>query len=257
LRQEIIGRGLLAILASNPNNPIGKTIHGNELAAWVSVARELDCTLLLDEFYSHYIWTDSLSDTEGMSSAARYVEDVNQDPVVIFDGLTKNWRYPGWRCTWTVGPKSVIEAVTSVGSFLDGGGSRPLQRAAASIITPEHAASETRAIRQAFGKKREFMLRRTRALGMALDREPDGTFYIWARVDGLPESISDGMSFFRAAIKQKVITVPGEFFDVNPGKRRPGCRSRFAGYVRLSFGPDLACLEKGMDSLTRMIGAAR
>ena len=45
-------------------------------------------------------------------------------------GLTKNWRYPGWRTTWVLGPRSVIEAVTSSGSFLDGGGSRPLQRAA-------------------------------------------------------------------------------------------------------------------------------
>ncbi len=28
------------------------------------------------------------------------------------------------------------------------------------------------------------------------------------------------MGFFRAALEHKVITVPGEFFDVNPGKRR-------------------------------------
>jgi aspartate/methionine/tyrosine aminotransferase len=41
-----------------------------------------------------------------MESAARYVEDVDRDPVVLFDGLTKNWRYPGWRITWTVGPKA-------------------------------------------------------------------------------------------------------------------------------------------------------
>ena len=57
--------------------------------------------------------------------SARYVDDVDEDPVVIMDGLTKNWRYPGWRTTWVVGPRSVIDAVTSSGSFLDGGGSRP------------------------------------------------------------------------------------------------------------------------------------
>ena len=45
---------------------------------------------------------------------------------MIVDGLTKNWRYPGWRVTWTVGPKQVIEAVESAGSFLDGGGTKPL-----------------------------------------------------------------------------------------------------------------------------------
>jgi hypothetical protein len=29
-----------------------------------------------------------------VESVARYVEDVNEDPVVLLDGLTKNWRYP-------------------------------------------------------------------------------------------------------------------------------------------------------------------
>ena len=58
-----------------------------------------------------------------MSLGGRYVEDVDRDPVVLFDGLTKNWRYPGWRCTWVVGPRAVIEAVASTGSFLDGGAS--------------------------------------------------------------------------------------------------------------------------------------
>ena len=78
-----------------------------------------------------------------VESAARYVEDVDRDPVVIFDGLTKNWRYPGWRVTWTVGPKRVIEAVASAGSFLDGGGSKPLQRAAIPLLEDEHVIAET------------------------------------------------------------------------------------------------------------------
>ena len=75
--------------------------RGDELARWVGVARELDCALLIDEFYSHYIWTGRRRRSCRVESAARYVEDVDRDPVVIFDGLTKNWRYPGWRVTWT------------------------------------------------------------------------------------------------------------------------------------------------------------
>jgi hypothetical protein len=52
-----------------------------------------------------------------MESTARYVEDVNKDPVALFDGLTKNWRYTGWRVTWTVGSRSIIDAAASAGSF--------------------------------------------------------------------------------------------------------------------------------------------
>ena len=253
LEREILGRGLSAILLSNPCNPTGRLLAGDALASWVDRARRLDCALLIDEFYSHYIW----SGPEQMVSSAHYVEDVDRDPVVLFDGLTKNWRYPGWRVSWTVAPKSVIEAVASAGSFLDGGGSRPLQRAAAELLTPEHAIAETRAIHETFGKKRELLLGGARRLGLTVDRAPEGTFYIWASVADLPEAISDGMSFFRAALAEKVITVPGEFFDVNPGKRRAGRPSRFRRHVRLSFGPATDTLELALGRLAKMIDAAR
>ena len=41
LRREISGRGLGAMLLSNPCNPTGKAITGPELSSWVATAREL------------------------------------------------------------------------------------------------------------------------------------------------------------------------------------------------------------------------
>jgi aspartate/methionine/tyrosine aminotransferase len=119
-------------------------------------------------------------------SAAEYVEDVERDPVVIFDGLTKNWRYPGWRVTWTVGPSKVIESLASAGSFLDGGGSRPMQQAALQVLTAEHARAEALAIRAAFRKKRDRMIDGLRALGVRFEREPQGTFYCWGNLSNPP-----------------------------------------------------------------------
>jgi N-succinyldiaminopimelate aminotransferase len=252
LRREIQGRGLAALLLSNPCNPTGKLVQGEELSRWVGVARELDCTLLLDEFYSHYIWTGP-PEIVALESAARYVENVDRDPVVLFDGLTKNWRYPGWRITWTVGPKSVIEAVSSAGSFLDGGGNRPLQRAAIPLLSDAHVAAETLAIQNVFRDKRSLLVSRLSKMGVRFDSVSDGTFYGWGSVAGLPPGLNDGMSFFRAALERKVITVPGEFFDVNPGKRRSGARSRFRAHVRFSFGPPRASLELAFDRLETMI----
>ena len=77
-----------------------------------------------------------------------------------------------------------------------------------------------------------------RRAGVRFDLEPEGTFYCWGDISALPPALNDGMSFFRAALERKVICVPGEFFDVNPGKRRSGRPSRFRNYVRFSFGPE-------------------
>lgn len=253
LRREVIGRGLSVLLFSNPCNPMGKLVSGRELAEWVEVGRELDCTLLIDEFYSHYVWTLGEGEPGPMVSAARYVEDVNRDPVVIVDGLTKNWRYPGWRVTWTLGPRDVIEAIESAGSFLDGGGSRPQQRAAVPLMEPDMVLAETRAIRDAFLPKRELMLRRLNDLGMRVFPDPAGTFYVFVSVRDLPEPISDGLDFFRAALDHQVICVPGVFFDVNPGHRRAQRLSRFHQHVRLSFGPNIQEVQRGLDKLEAMI----
>ncbi len=257
LRREVLGRGLSALLLSNPCNPMGKLISGGELADWVAVGRDLDCTLILDEFYSHYVWNFGEGEPGPMVSAARYVEDVDTDPVVIVDGLTKNWRYPGWRVTWTIGPKRVIEAVESAGSFLDGGGSRPQQRAAVDLMHPDLVLAETKAIRETFLPKRELMLRRVHEMGMRISPEPAGTFYAFVSVRDLPEPLADGLAFFRAALDHKVICVPGLFFDVNPGHRRSQRLSRFHQHVRLSFGPSMEEVRRGLDNLETMIRAAR
>ena len=257
LRREILGKGLGAVLVSNPCNPTGKLVRGEALAGWVEAARELDCALLFDEFYSHYVWEGPVGEAAHPVSAAAFVEDVDQDPVVIFDGLTKNWRYPGWRVSWTVGPRQVIEAVSSAGSFLDGGGSHPMQQAAAALVTEAHVRAEHAAIQRVFGAKRRRMIEALEEMGVTIDRYPEGSFYIWGNLAGLPEPLRDGMSFFRAALREQVIVVPGEFFDVNPGRRRPGRVSRFRSHVRFSFGPELETLELGLSRLAEMIARAR
>ncbi len=252
LRREVLGRGLSALLMSNPCNPTGKLVSGEELERWVSVARELDCTLLLDEFYSHYIYRGRPGSLP-IESAARYVKDVDRDPVVIFDGFTNNWRYPGWRITWALGPKNVMERFASAGSFLDGGGSKPLQRAAVPLLELDHVTQETLAIQSTFRDKRDKMISRLERMGVRFDRVPDGTFYAWGNVAALPPPLNEGMGLFRAGLTKKIITVPGEFFDVNPGKRRHNRQSRFRDYVRFSFGPGQETLDRALTRLEELI----
>jgi N-succinyldiaminopimelate aminotransferase len=256
LRKEILGKGLAALLLSNPCNPTGRTLAGSELAAWVATCRALDCSLMLDEFYSHYIWSEPDGKPQRIVSAAAHVEDVDKDPVVIFDGLTKNWRYPGLRISWTVGPKRVIDAVASAGSFLDGGGSRPAQLAAVNLLEESVIEAETQAIARTFASKRTFMLKALQAMGIRIDLAPEGGFYIWGSVENLPPSIADGMKFFRAALPHKVICVPGQFFDINPGHRRMTRASRFERHLRFSFGPAMSVLQTAVQRLETMIHEA-
>lgn len=52
-----------------------------------------------------------MSDCDGTTiSAAENVEDVDEDDVLIIDGLTKRFRLPGWCIAWILGPKEYISA---------------------------------------------------------------------------------------------------------------------------------------------------
>tara|TARA_R110002126_G_scaffold141942_1_gene287392 strand:+ start:3235 stop:4473 length:1239 start_codon:yes stop_codon:yes gene_type:complete len=250
-------QGVSAYLLSNPVNPTGSSMRGDDLARLVALSQTRGLTLLSDEFYSHFVYDVDANGVatpgKGPVSAAAFVDDVEEDPVLIFDGLTKNHRYPGWRIGWVVGPSHLVEATARTASSLDGGPSRPSQRFAMAALEPDRADDETTNLRVRFCEKRNLMIERLTEMGVRFPGVSDSTFYCWGDLSGLPAGMNDGMSFFRKALERKVITVPGEFFDVDPGHRRPG-PSPYRNFMRFSFGPPIQDVRRGLGLLAEMVG---
>ena len=90
-------------------------------------------------------------------------------------------------------------------------------------------------------------------MGFHIDFEPNSTFYLWLDLSSLPEQINDGLNFFHACLKEKVIVVPGIFFDLNPSKRRDLFDSPCHHFIRFSYGPKMDVLRKGLDGFQRVI----
>jgi len=253
VKKDIRTQGLAVILASNPRNPTGQVIRGNNLKELVDISRESTTTVILDEFYSWYIYHDDETNIGKSISSAEYVEDVNSDSVIIVDGLTKNWRLPGWRICWVVGPKNLITALSQSGSFLDGGANHPLQLAAIPLLDPQHVQNERIALQKHFKMKRDHVLKRLKAIGLEVLIPPVATFYIWLSLENLPHPINNGLTFFEELLKEKTIVIPGIFFDINPAHRRDLFSSPCHHSVRLSFGPPLEDLDKGIDAIARVL----
>jgi len=254
LERAIDRHELRAFVVSNPCNPTGNVIRGEDLARYVACGRERGCTMILDEFYSHFVY-DGDAPAAGPVSGAEFVEDVDTDPVLLVDGLTKSFRYPGWRVGWAVGPREMVEVLGRAASAIDGGPSQPIQRAALEVLEPARADQETRALRSVFSRKRSLMVERLRAMGVRITPEPSGTFYVWGTIEDLPAPLNDVETFFRRALERKVLTVPGVFFDVNPGKERRG-PSPYATWMRFSFGPPEDNVRLGLDRLEALVREA-
>jgi len=261
---QIRGRGVGAVLMSNPCNPTGQSIEGKALAEYVRVARDNGATVIMDEFYSHYYYdgtnvdpvdggADDDSNWPKTVSSAAYVDDVNVDPIVIINGMTKNWRCPGFRVCWIVAPKAVVELLGSAGSFLDGGANGPLQKLSVPLMDLDFIRRDTWALQRHFRKKRDFFLPALEGLGIKVSWKPTATFYVWADLSGLPPPLNDCLVFMEACVRNNVVCVPGVFFDVNPRGSRHLKKSSCISHVRFSYGPPMRNLQLGIMYMKKII----
>lgn len=247
-------------------------------------------TLIFDEFYAGYRY-DNGCDGSTISAASNVI-DVDRDDVILIDGLTKRFRLPGWRVAWLVGPKDFIKALSSCGSYLDGGCNVPFQEAAVAMLEPARVRKEMASLQTHFKavcfftvivpvkpiflffklillklQKRDYVLKRLDEIGFRQgDQErPETTFYIWLDLTTLepplpknsPIDISNGLSFFDALLQEKTIVVPGIFFDLNPAKRRDLFDSPCHHFVRISYGPRMEQLKMGLDGIEKVVKRAR
>lgn len=186
-------------------------------------------------------------------SSAAYIDNVDTCPILIVNGLTKNWRCPGFRICWIVAPRQLVKILGSAGSYLDGGANAPLQRLSLPLMDLDFIRRDAWALQRHFRRKRDFLLAELAMLGITVHWKPVATFYIWADLSGLPPPLNDCLVFLEECVKHKVVCVPGVFFDINPRGIRNIRMSRAISNVRFSYGPPMENLVKGMKQIGEMV----
>lgn len=121
------------------------------------------------------------------------------------------------------------------------------------MLEPTRVRHEMKALQTHFRMKRDYVCGRLEAMGFEMGYKPDSTFYLWLDLHKLPQGINDGLNFFQACLKEKVIVVPGIFFDLNPSRRRDLFDSPCHHFVRVSYGPKMEVLKAGLDGFERIL----
>lgn len=204
-----------------PNNPTGATATKDQLTKWVEYAKANDALILFDAAYEAFIRDPNLPHSIYEIEGAKEV-------AIEFRSFSKTAGFTGTRCAYSVIPKTA-RAFDSKGNkvFIHSlwnrrhstkfnGVSYPIQRAAASIYTPE-GKKEVTAMIDYYLENAKLIKEKISQLGYDCTGGENSP-YIWVWVKG------DSWEFFDKILNNaEVITTPGAGFG------RCG-----EGYIRIS-----------------------
>jgi LL-diaminopimelate aminotransferase len=223
-----------------PNNPTGATATKEELAAWVTYARENKALILFDAAYVEFIRDDSLPHSIYEIDGAREV-------AIEFRSFSKTAGFTGTRCAYTIVPRTCRAFDAEGGEQLlhplwnrrhstkFNGVSYPVQRAAEAVYT-EAGKKQTRELIDYYLRNAALIREKMTAMGYACvggDNSP----YIWI------ETGTDSTEFFdRLLTEAGVVCTPGTGFG-----------SCGAGYIRISAFNSYENVQEALERITKAL----
>ena len=216
---DILARTTLLYLCS-PTNPHGSIMDLDYLKMALSLARQHDFLVVMDECYSD-IWRHQPPPGMIEAAAALAADWPGLDPLrnlVVLNSLSKRSGAAGLRAGFMVGDQNVIGQYLKL---IGNGGSlvpTPLLEVAADLYDDDdHVA----AIRSYYNANFDIATAHLRIT------PPEGGFFLWLKVD-------DDIDFVqRLMAEQAVRALPGSFMAVATEAGNPG-----SGYVRLALVHD-------------------
>lgn len=210
------------LLKSNPCNPTGVAISGEELRALVERFSTDDTGALIDEAYEFYC------DPEP-ESALKHIDNIDDTNIFVIGAATKGLQVPGMRIGWAVASKKHIEIFRNYSSFGMGGVSRASQIYVTKLLQRERVTQARNAICKFYGDQRKRYGEGLAELGFDL-HTGNGGFYHWGK---LPNGLT-GDSFNEKLFAHDAGILPGRLCDM---ARKSDARSTLDHFARFSFGP--------------------
>jgi aspartate aminotransferase len=222
------------VMLNSPCNPTGAVYSRDELAALIEYAHERAWWVISDEIYRAITF-------DGAPAASALDVTSSMDRLVLIDGVAKTYAMTGWRIGWAIAPREVASAMTALQSHTTSNAAAPSQHAALAALSDRAAAEvSVTAMVAEFRRRRDAvvaLVRREKGLEIV---EPEGAFYLFARVGDDDPDRDDGAAFARRLLDEHdVAVVPGSAF-LTPG------------WVRMSYAAPIDDVVEGTRRLVTL-----
>ncbi|TMH72779.1 MAG: pyridoxal phosphate-dependent aminotransferase [Betaproteobacteria bacterium] len=223
--------GTRVLYLNSPNNPTGWTISREEQKAILEHCRRHGIWIFADDAYERLYY--------GPRGVAPSFLDAMQDDdrVISTNTFSKSWLMTGWRLGWLVVPPSIAADLGKLIEYNTSCTPIFVQRAGLAAVTGGEAVI-SRSL-QRFRRARDFLVGELRKLPKVQVALPDGTMYVFLRVEGM----SDSLAFCKRMVREHGLGLaPGAAFGPEG-----------EGYLRWCFAAETDRLADGVARLRRAL----
>ena len=230
------------MIYSSPCNPTGSIYSREELATLADViSRKKDFYVISDEIYEHINFSGK------HESLAQFPSIYDQ--VITVNGVSKGFAMTGWRLGYMGAPKWIATACDKMQGQFTSGTCSITQKAVVAAMKAD--PSVTYKMKDAFHKRRDYVLERLNKIEGLKTNTPEGAFYVFPDVSKFFGKSHDGKSITNATDlsmyileKAQVAIVTGEAFG------SPNC-------IRFSYATSLDVLEEAMNRVENALNALK
>jgi len=211
-----------------PNNPTGAVASLSFFEKAVDFAREHHILIAQDAPYCELYFGDpppSILQIEGA-----------KDVAIEFHSLSKTFNMTGWRIAFAAGHREVLSALARVKSNLDSGVFQAVQWAGVAALDG-FDRPEVRERLGIYRSRRDVLVAGLRDAGWPV-KEPEATFYLWAKCPNGTDSMTVAT---RALDEADVVVIPGA-----------GLGEAGEGYVRFALTLSEERTREAVERLARL-----
>ncbi|WP_424357586.1 pyridoxal phosphate-dependent aminotransferase [Methanocella sp. MCL-LM] len=216
-----MSRDTRAILINSPCNPTGRVMRPGDYRGICEAAG--DIPVISDEIYQGLVY-------EGEDhTVLEYT-----DNAFVLNGFSKLFAMTGWRLGYLIAPRDCIRPLQKIQQNLFICANSFVQHAGVAALRGPQ--DHIREMVSEYDRRRLYMLKRLKAMGLGVECEPEGAYYVLADARRFsPNSLELSRSILEEA---GVAVTPG--IDFGDGAE---------GYLRFSYSNSLDNIKEGMDRL--------
>lgn len=217
------------LLVASPANPTGTLVEQQELTRFADIARRHQGSLIVDEIYQGLVY----------GRPRETILSIRND-VFVVNSFSKFFGMTGWRLGWLVVPQGYTRAIEMLGQHLYIAASTPAQHAALAAFTAGtlELLEQRRSI---LDERRKSLLQGLSGLGMQIEAEPMGAFYIYANIEAFG---LDSMQLANLFLEQAgVATTPGRDFG----------EFRADSHLRIAYTAEVERMQEAVDRLRSVL----